>query len=310
MSHYLPVTLGMHTEWLEPWAREIEKRTNNRVKITTHVAGSALGNLVRQWDQAKDGTVDISFGLHGQPRGRFGCTTVMEIPMLYDSAEAGNRILMALYPKYLSEEHAGVKVLGLFTHAPGMFSTRERQLRNPEDLKGQRIRVPSPAVGVLLQDLGAIPVGLPPGQIYESLMQGSIDGIAFTWTGTREFKLLEVTKHHLDARFYATTFFFVMNQKRYDSLPADIRKVFDDMSGDAFVARSIPLWDKWDEPGPEAARQRGNTIVTLTSAEREQWRDKLRPTVNKLVAQMEKECKNGREVFEEAQRLGRQLARK
>ena len=40
---------------------------------------------------------------------------------------------------------------------------------------------------------------------------------------SNSFKLAEVTKYHLDAKTYVSTFWFAMNQRKYDSLPKDVQ---------------------------------------------------------------------------------------
>jgi len=123
MSHYLPPVLGLHVDFLEPFARQIEEATNGEIKVDIQTTGSALGTITKQWDQVADGVADISFGLHGIPRGRFTCTQVIELPFLTDSAEEANKVLWDVYPDYLAAEHEGVKVLALMAHDPGVLAT-------------------------------------------------------------------------------------------------------------------------------------------------------------------------------------------
>ena len=148
-----------------------------------------------------------------------------------------------------------------------------------DDLRGLRIRAPSQAIAQMLEYLGATPQGLPPGQVYENLQKGVIDGTVFPWEAVAGFKLDEVLDHHLDARSYTVSFFFAMNQRRYDRLPDDIRACIDQASGADLVARFGPWWDGWDGPGRAAAEARGNAIASLSDAERDRWREALAPMI-------------------------------
>jgi hypothetical protein len=58
-------------------------------------------------------------------------------------------------PKYLAEEYSQVKVLALHAHNGGLIHTRGKLVRTMDDLKGLRIRTPSPAVSSMLEHLGA-----------------------------------------------------------------------------------------------------------------------------------------------------------
>jgi TRAP-type transport system periplasmic protein len=311
LSHFLPAVHGMHTDFMEPWARELEARTNNKVKVTIFPGGSSFGDVARQWDQMNAGVIDIAHGLHGIPRGRFPRTSIIDLPFLTESADAATRTLWALLPQYLAEEYRGVKVLALHAHNGGLIHTRDKPIAQLADLKGMRIRAPSPAVQMMLEYLGATPVGLPPGQVYENLQKGAIDGAVFPWDPVSSFKLAEVLKYHLDARTYTVSFFFVMNQRKYDSLPADVKQAIDAISGDALIPKFGPWWAKWDQAGLEQAKARGNTILRLSDTEREKWRQALTPMTEAYLETIDKQgVKNVREIYDEARRLVAQFEKK
>ena len=46
-------------------------------------------------------------------------------------------------------------------------------------------------------------------------------------------------------------FFVVINQKKWDSLPPDLQKVFTDLSGDWAVDFTGKAWDKFDKEAAE-----------------------------------------------------------
>lgn len=166
--------------------------------------GSALGVITKQWDQVVDGVVDISFGLHGIPRGRFACTRAIDLPFLTDSAEEANEILWEIFPDNLADEHDEVKMLALMAHDPGVLATREKRVKTPAGLEGLRIRVPYPFIAAMLEGLGAVPVGMPPGQVCENMQTGAIDGVVLPWAGLKEFKITEVTTNAIEIGAYTT----------------------------------------------------------------------------------------------------------
>ena len=305
MSHYVPAGHGIHRDFMEPWARELERRTNGQVKVTIYPGGTQLGVITKQYDQVRSGIVDIALGLHGIPRGRFPRTSITDLPFLAQTADGASRVLWALYPKYLAQEHPGVKMLGMMGHNAGLIHTKGRQVTKMEDLKGLRIRTPSAAASEMLTFLGATPQGLPPTQVYESIQKGVLDGTLFPWDPVNSFKLFEVLDYHLNAGVYSVSFYFAMNQRKYDSLPEDVRAVIDDMSGDTLVAKFGPWWDTWDIPGREKATERGNVITSLTPEERDRWREALNPMIESWLSNLETDggVPNAREIYAEAVRL-------
>lgn len=303
LSHFLPPGHGMHRDWFVPWGEDLAKRTNGKVKVTIFPAGSAFGNPARQLEQAVSGVVDIAHGLRGLPAGRFQRMGIIEFPFLVETANAASRTLWDLYPKYFAQEFPdSVKVLGLHAHNAGLIHTREKQVKTMDDLKGLRIRSPSPQINAMLQQLGATPVGLPPGDVYENLQRGVIDGAVFPWDPINSFRLFEVTKYHLDARSYTASFYFIMNKRRYDSLPADVKRAIDETTGTALIGKFGDWWNQWDAPGLEAATKKGNVMTSLSDAERNRWREALKPTTEKLLSELEGQgVKEARAIYSEMQ---------
>lgn len=306
LSHYLPPTHGLHVDFTEPWARELEKRTNGKIAVKMFPGNSSLGNPANQLDQVKAGVTDIALGLSGIPRGRLPRTTIIDLPFMTDSADAASRALWAIYPKFLADEYKGLKVLALFAHNPGLIATRDKKVASLADLKGLRIRAPSVETQALLNAAGASPVGMPPGQVYENMEKGVIDGAMFPYDGIRGFKVDELTKFIFDADLYTTSFYFVMNQKKYESLPADVRKAIDEMSGDVLVSKFGGWWDKWDKAGMDAVKARNVTVTEVSARDKEAYRRQLAPVIDQQLAELEKSgVSNARQIYEE---LRKQIA--
>lgn len=309
ISHYVPALHGLQTDFIEPWSKEIEKRTNGRVTFKIFAAASPLGKAENQLDQVQNGVVDIAFGLSGNPRGRMPRSLIVEMPFLIETAGQGSSTLMSIYSKYLRDEYKGLKVLSLLTHNAGHIHTRDKKVEKMEDLVGLRLRTPSATVSAMLTQLGAVPVGMPPGAAYEQIDKGVIDGACFPWDPVRAFKIDEVTKFHTVSSFYTAAFWFAMNEKKYNTLPADIKKVFDEMSGEYLTSRMQGWWDKWDAAGRAAAVARKNTIITLSPVERKRWADALIPTYNKVMIEAEGQgVKNARDIYIEMQRAAAKYA--
>jgi TRAP-type C4-dicarboxylate transport system substrate-binding protein len=302
---------GAVSEWFETWAKQLEDCSNGKVSVEIFPGTTQLGNVMRQQEQVLNGVVDIAQGLTGTPRGRFPRTSVIDLPFLTENADQATRVLWALYPDYLAEEYKGLKVLALHAHNGGLIMTSDKPVRTMEDLKGLRIRSPSPAVSMMLDHLGAIPQGLPPGDVYESLQRGVIDGTVFPWTSAHAYNLAEVLKYYLDARLYTVSFFFVMNQNSYDSLPDDVRACVDKLSGDTLINQYGEAWNLWDELGLEDAHAHDAVITTLTEEERDQWRAALQPMIEDYLDELESEgVSNAREIYAAAQKYAEQFAPK
>ena len=71
-----------------------------------------------------------------------------------------------------------------------------KEMNSPDDFKGLKMRMPGLG-GDVIAKLGASPVGLPGGQIYENLISGAID--ATEWVGPwndEAYKFYEAAKYY------------------------------------------------------------------------------------------------------------------
>lgn len=298
VSHYLPPVHGIHTDFIVPWTEQVTACTNGEIQFEIFPGGTQLGNVAKQQEQVLAGVVDIAHGLHGIPRGRFPRTSLIELPFLTDDAGAASETLWELYPDHLAPEYKGLKVLALHAHNGGLIHTSNKKVETMDDLKGLRLRTPSPAVSAMLTALGATPQGLPPGEVYENIQKTVIDGTVFPWDPVKSFGLNEVLQYHLDAGAYTVPFFFVMNERKYDGLSDTAKTCIDDASGAALVAKFGDWWDKWDAAGRQEAEAAGHTITALSPEERQRWREALKPVTEAYIAETAKQVDDAQAIYD------------
>lgn len=304
---FVPPTHGFAVDVLEPLGKDIEKRSGGKVTVRVFAGNSPFGKVENQADQVKQGVTDLAFGLNGIPRGRYPRTSIMEMPFVAESSESASKALWAMLPGLLAEDYKDFKPIALHCHNPGLFHTRDKSLKTIADVKGLRMRAPNPPTQALLAYLGATPVGMPPGQVYENIEKGVIDGAVFPWDAIKGFRLENILKHHLDARVYTSCFHLVMSPKRYAELPADVQKAIDATTGQVLTDRFGALWNKWDQAGLDAVKPLNHEIVRVDDATREKWRADLKPVLDGELAKLEKEgIANARAIYDE---MRKQVAR-
>ena len=92
--------------------------------------------------------------------------------------------------------------------------------------------------------------------VMPAVKDGRVDGIVTNW-GNPLPGFNDYMKFHTDTKFYTSVFFIVMSKEKYAALPADIRAVINSISGDVWVAKFGPYWDKWDKPVRDGANAPG-----------------------------------------------------
>jgi TRAP-type C4-dicarboxylate transport system substrate-binding protein len=297
-SHFLGPTSFFQLDVVEPWTKELEAKTNGRVKVEIHDGASPLGKVTEQASEAKAGSVDIALGLRGAEGDRFPGSSIVELPFLVPSAAIGSRALWTLYKDgTLADEYKDYKVLALFVHNPGLIHTTNKRVVNPYDLKGLRLRVPNKTVAAALEQVGAVPVVLQVNDVMPAVKVGKIEGIVTNW-GNPLQGFNDYMKFHTDTQFYTSVFFVVMNRSTYDGLPMDVRDALDSISGDAWVAKFGPYWDKWDKPVRDGANAPGHEIVVPDSATMAEWKAALKPVTERYLGELSVRFANARAIHD------------
>ncbi|MDE0227207.1 MAG: TRAP transporter substrate-binding protein [Gammaproteobacteria bacterium] len=307
------ITLRLHTFnsprsiavqlFLEPWAEEVEARSEGRVEVQVFPAMQLGGRPADLYGQARDGVVDIIWTLPGYSAGRFPLTEVFELPFVCGDAEATSQALHEFYGKWLRDEYDDTHPLVFHAAAPGHIHTAGREVRTLEDLQALKIRAPSRISAEMLEALGAVPIGMPVPRVYEALSRGVVEGALIPWTIMRPFRLHEVTQYHTEVSFSCALFLMTMNKARYDGLPAEIRAIIDETTGIALARRLGRLWQDDEQPGRAIALERGHSIIPLPEAERERWRTVLQPVTDGWVEQVSAMGHDGEAMLADARRL-------
>jgi TRAP-type C4-dicarboxylate transport system substrate-binding protein len=140
-----------------------------------------------------------------------------------------------------------------------------------EDFDGLKLRGPSRPATMLLDALGATPIGMPVPQFPEALSKGVVDGGVITWEMSPSLKLDELTDSHTDVAgdqaLYNLYFIWAMNQDVYDGMPADLQAVIDANSGLMASMWAGRAHDTGDTVGRDLMAASGNEIATLSEAE-------------------------------------------
>lgn len=264
LSHFLPPGHSI-ARGLAAWGEELKKKSGGRLQLEIYPAGK-LAPPPKQYDLAASGDVDISLALHGYTPGRFPLTEVAQLPFVVEQGAASSAKLTELAPKYLAKEHKGVKILFLLCSPPLKIHLAHKRIDSIEDFKGLRLRYSGAPVGEAVKTLGAIPVAMAPGKVAAAMKNGELDGAIFPYEAVRAFHIDEVAKYSVEPGFNSVTFFLVMNRKRYDSLPRDLRKLIDDTTGPAAARRFGAQLDAQEDIGRKDMIAHGVKIIHLSNA--------------------------------------------
>jgi TRAP-type C4-dicarboxylate transport system substrate-binding protein len=298
VSHFLPPN---HTfqKALLAWGEELEKASNGKLKLTIYPAAQ-LGPPPRQLDIARSGVVDIAVGLHGLTPGRYALTELVSAP--YAAPQAGvlsavtSKRLTELAPDYLVKEHEGVRILWMAVTPPLMFISRP-PIRTLEDFKGLKIRYAGTNFKAIIDALGGVGLPVPPPETQDAMAKGIVDAATFPYEGAASFDLGTVAKYALEPGVSSATFAVVMNQAKYDALPADLKDLIAKTTGPARAERFGAMWDEAEKAGKENLLSHGVQPFAMSGPDFARVKQALAPLVDQAIADVEKKGLPGKKFY-------------
>ena len=272
---FLPPQATIPSKAIVPWAQKVEKESGGRIKVQHFPSMQLGGKPPELFDQAKDGVADIVWTVLGYTPGRFPKTEAFELPFSSGLAEPSSRAFQEFVEKHAMDEFKDVKVIAVHLHGPGLIHSKD-PVTKLDDMKGMKVRGGSRIVNIMLDQLGATPVGMPVPAVSEALSKGVISATTIPWEVTPALKVQQIVKNHTgfagEQGLYTQTFVVAMNKGAYDKLPADLKKVIDANSGIETAALFGRAMDEGDKVGLSLAQKAGNKIHMLDAVETQTWR--------------------------------------
>jgi TRAP-type mannitol/chloroaromatic compound transport system substrate-binding protein len=227
-------------EAAEAFAARVKDASNGELIITPFTAGSIIP-AGKEFDSVMSGSIEA---VHGAPGWTIGYIPATVFFTQYPGGLTGNQ--MSMWMDFEGRELAqklygklGVHYVNILTLSPAeVWAHTTKPLKSVKDIKGLKIRLGTTALNAIFSKMGAAPVFLPGGEIYESAKRGVIDGFEYITPSLNwGMGFHEVAKYlYLSpSRAPCDVQVLWVNQKIWDALPAHLQKIVDAVSND--VAR-------------------------------------------------------------------------
>ena len=253
------------------WAKEIEKRTKGKVKIT-YYPGGTLTAAPQTYDGVVTGISDIGMSCLAYTVGRFPACELIDLPHAYPNGWVATKVANDFYNQFKPAEFDDVHVLYFHAHGPGVVFTSDKPVRKLEDLEGLVIR--STGVGAqIMEALGAEGYGAGQGEAHELMSKGVVDGSFTPREVLKGWNQAEVVKYVTGSYDVGntTTMFVVMNQDKWDALPGDVKDVFTQVSED-WIEKHGKVWDYYDKVAIDYFLTfEGREVIELSQEEMGRW---------------------------------------
>lgn len=283
-SNFFPPT-HFNSKLAEEWGKEIEKRTNGKVSFS-FFHGGALLKGPEIYDGVMKGASDLGMSLFAYTAGRFPVMEALDLPIGYPSGKVATMVANDFFKKFQPKELAGVKVLYLHAHGPGLLHSK-KEVKTLEDLKGLKVRCTGFSAKAAAA-LGAVPVAMGQGEAYEALQKGVVEATLAPIEVLKGWKQAEVIKYTVECYSvgYTTAMYIIMNEAKWNSLPDDVKKVFEEVSNE-WIPKHAEGWDKADQEGREFTLSLGNKIIPLSKEESDKWAKAVAPVIDEQIKALE-----------------------
>ncbi len=279
LANFFPPT-HMNSAMLAKYCEELNKKLAGKVEIIQYTGGTLL-TAPKMAVGVSTGIADIGFSHCSYSRGRFPVMEIMELPLGFPSPWIAGHVSNDFYEKFKPKEWDNYHPIIFSTSPVNVVQTLSKPVRSLEDLKGLKIRGAG-RIGDIAKALGAIPVPLEMADLYESLRRGVVEGNYGPMEQLKGWKVGEVQKFVTPSWKVGSVFSFylVMNKHKWNSLPADVRKIITDYSTNDFLPRWLAEWNAIDIGGLEFFQKQGGQILPpLSDAENAKWIKAAEPVI-------------------------------
>ncbi len=220
------------------FADEIEKRSDGRIEVEVYHSG-VLGTEKEMFEQTVTGALQGYRGaFYEQINPQF---LIYNLPFLFQNYDEMKYFNQSDFAKEMldnaSQGDIYMPAVG-FTGLRGQIN-KERLIMLPEDLEGLKIRSPGQAPILAFYRLfDANPQEMAWSDVYMAVKQGVVDGGDNSASNVLAAKLYEVAPYYTSINYMAGADPFMVNKGWYESLPSDLKVIFDEVSVEA-----LAYWD-------------------------------------------------------------------
>lgn len=279
-SHQFPGGKGdPRDEMVQIIAREA-KAANVGLDIQVY-PGASLFKPNDQWNAMVNGQLDISSFPLDYASGKVRAFSATLMPGLVRNHDRAQRLNDSPFMKEIKAkiEKAGVVVLADAWLA-GAVASKKGCVRNPDDIKGVKIRSAGPTFAAMWQKAGGSIVSIPSNEVYNALQTGVAEATDTSAGSFVSFRLYEQVKCITAPGENALWFMYepvLMSKESFNRLNAAQKKALLDAgkkSEDYFFVEAKKL----DDEMVDTFKKANVKVVTMNKAQFEKWRDVAKQT--------------------------------
>lgn len=295
---------------IDPFFRELEKRTNGRVIIEEHWNGE-LVNLMDAYDALLKGSVDLAEYFPSMLAGRFPMDDIMPFTPFDTVVYRPGRVVYELgqqFPQSL-EPYKDAKLLW---REPGYsvgFVTTKKAVRDLAGSKGMKMAPVGEWSANIIEALGWVPTSVPPEESTSALQTGVNDGTGISMYLLWEFGWGPLVKYmtvpiHCDEMLVNCS----MNIDTWNKLPKDIQDIINDMLEPNVDVQDTAVVKNYFDSIPKAKSEFGIELITLSQSEQDKMNAAIQPVQDAFIKTLEDKGLPGKEYMAKFLELNRKYS--
>lgn len=264
----------------QKFAELVKERTNGAYDIQLF-PNSALGDERTMLESMQMGTLDagiITSGPFVNFASEFG---VLDMPFLFPSNEAAYKVLDGEIGKEILSKLEPKQLKGLAYAERGFrnLTNSVRPVKTADDIKGLKVRVMENEVYISsFEAMGVNAVPMAWTEALTALQQGTIEGQENPVNVIHAYKMWDSQKHVTMTRHAYAAAVITMSLDKFNSLPADVQKIFIDSAQEA--AEYERAWVAENE-AKQIADLKANGMEVIEDPDLESFKKAVQPVYDK-----------------------------
>ncbi len=246
-----------------------------------------------QLGQEKDVVQQVQFGVIDMSRCSFAVlnniipeTQVLSLPYVFRSIEHMHKVVDGPVGEeiFKAMEAKGFVGLAYYDSGARVFFNKKHPIKGLSDMKGLKLRVQQSDVAIaMVQALGANPTPMPPGEVYNAIQTGVIDGAENNWPSYHSQRFFEQAKFISETNHQMQPDVLIMSKKVWDKLPAADQAMIKKAAKES-VAKNRELWAAREKQALDGVVAGGAQIEPLSDAIRAELAGTMKPVYDKFAA--------------------------
>lgn len=247
----------------EEFAKQAKDLSKGRIEIEVY-ANAVLGSEARLMELVNSGNLDFSITTAMGLGSYVPSVSVLEANYVFRDIKTQLAFALSKEGQNFWQpiaQKTNMMVVANHTFGLRHLTTRDKEIRTPEDLKGLKIRCMNFRQAVEnVTALGGAATPMAFSELYMGLRQKVVDGQENPLNTIIASKFNEVQKYLIVTGHVVTNSAFVMNKKSYDSLPKDLQTVIME-AGIAMMKRTAAEIEKKEDDWLKELQSKGMVVI-------------------------------------------------